>query len=327
MPASNSPNKPGGGSTTPPQIPVTILQVQGTVNSGDPAVLKYPEDMSAGKNTDYVAFSFFDYNPPFGKGQGQDADQNGTANPQPGYNLYNRNADKTNLTPATGLKSILMYMPQDLQGQYGANWGGVGFGAGFSGLARFIGGEMDAVAGVDAAPGQIKIAGYKTAVENLNKALGSSVTTNQLMGGVSGTIINPNVEMMYEAPEMRGLSLSFKMVARRLDESKKIREICQTFKKAMLPSYSGQTVGGITISGALITVPKICKITFMTGPTANEWVTQYKPCAITNVSVNHTADGVWAAYEGGAPVATDLQITFKETKLIFADEITDGASF
>ena len=66
----------------------------------------------------------------------------------------------------------------------------------------------------------------------------------------------------------------------------------------------------------------------MTGNTLNEYVTQYKPCAITGVEINHTPDGAWAAYKGGAPVATELKIAFKELKLIFSQEIaTDGASF
>ena len=55
----------------------------------------------------------------------------------------------------------------------------------------------------------------------------------------------------------------------------------------------------------------------MTGNELNEYVTQYKPCAITGVDINHTPDGAWAAYKGGAPVATEIKISFKELKLIF----------
>ena len=57
------------------------------------------------------------------------------------------------------------------------------------------------------------------------------------MGGVSGTILNPNVEMMYEAPELRGFQLRFKMQARSKNESIAIKKLCYQFKKALHASY------------------------------------------------------------------------------------------
>ena len=59
----------------------------------------------------------------------------------------------------------------------------------------------------------------------------------------------------------------------------------------------------------------------MTGNKLNPYVTQYKPCAITNVNINYTPDGSYATYEDGSPVATMLQVQFKELKLVFEDEI------
>ena len=55
---------------------------------------------------------------------------------------------------------------------------------------------------------------------------------------------------------------------------------------------------------------------------------RYKTCAITKVSVNYAPDGVYATFEDGSPVATELQVSFLETKLVFAEEITvNGASY
>jgi hypothetical protein len=173
----------------------------------------------------------------------------------------------------------------------------------------------------------------------MNTGLGTNVSVTQLMQGVSGTIINPNIELMYEAPEMRGFQLRFKMMARSQAEGNAIRGIYNTFKKAMLPTFGGSVgkssdgqgtglLGNLGKSGALMTVPKIVQVQFMTGSSMNEYIPQYKPCAITQVDINHTADGSWAAYESGMPVATEMAVTFKETKLIFADEITiNGVSY
>ena len=144
--------------------------------------------------------------------------------------------------------------------------------------------------------------------------------------------------MMYQSSTMRGFSLRFKMQARSEYENKQIKQICTTFKRAMLPTYGGEVIGrGVGPgtptdkkpgNGNFITLPKIVQVSFMTGGTLNEYITQYKPCAITGVDINHTPDGAWAAYKGGAPVATELKITFKELKLIFSQEIaSEGASF
>ena len=315
----------GTGITIPLNTKVVPLQKNVLTDAGKGSI-RYPSAQPLGVTTDYVAFKFYDYKPPFqavsdnkGKGVGDN------------YNQYNASIETDNLTPAKDFKPIFMYMPQDIQGQYGANWGGASFGAAFQQIARTIGkGGIPALASFDNTLDAIltgtKAAGYKAAVGALNKGLGSSVSLSQLMSGVSGTILNPNVEMMYESPELRGFQLRFRMQARNQNESKSIRELCYQFKKAMLASYGGQTMGGTLDAGGFITVPKICQVSFMTGGALNEYVPQYKPCAITQVDINVTPNGAWASTTDGAPVATELALTFKETKIIYAQELTNGGA-
>lgn len=290
--------------------------------------IRYPEAYEIGETSDYVGFKFYDYKPPFqATGKGNPGGIGGR------YNAYNASIQEENLTPAKGYEPIFLYMPQDIQGQYGANWGGASFGATFQNLARMIGRsgvpDINSLGNtVQAAISGLKTAGYKAAVDGLNKGLGTSVSLSQLMGGVSGTILNPNVEMMYEAPELRGFQLRFKMQARSKNESIAIKKLCYQFKKALHASYGGGAFGDAVEVGGFITVPKICRVSFMTGKSLNKYVPQYKPCAITQVDVNYTPDGAWASLADGAPVATELAITFKETKLIYAQEINfQGASY
>lgn len=305
--------------------PIALSPSSGVTYSG-PGMLRYPHEIPITEESDYVSFEFFDYKPPFQT----DARDSATNNQSAAYKSQSASVEDKNLKPAAGFKPVILYMPEDVNAQYGANWGGAGFGAMYGEIAKGIanGGLPDIAGVVDKFLGSLKIAGYKTAVEAINKGLGGNVSVNQLMGGVSGTIVNPNVEMMYEAPELRGFNLSFKMMARSEAESQAIRSICTQFKKAMLPSFGGVTLAGAAESGALLSVPKIVRVAFMTGNGLNEYVSQFKPCAITGVNINYTPDGAWASYEGGAPVATELQVTFKELKLVFADEIRDsGATF
>jgi len=73
-----------------------------------------------------------------------------------------------------------------------------------------------------------------------------------------------------------------------------------------------------------IGVPNLCIVEFMKGPDVHPYLTQFKPCAITNVSVSYTPDGNYATFEDGSPVATQLTLQFTETKLVYSNEISYG---
>jgi len=316
--AATAENKYGG------TIEVTFSPQNAGVTAKS-AALRYPRDYAITDDTDYVTFSFYDYKPPFqAKASGNAGDGGNLGATYAQYNASVTLGTDGGLKKADGYNNIVLYMPEDIQGQYGAKWGGAGFGAVFQEVAKAVasGGAPDLNAAAEKAFGAIKIQGYKTAVEALNKGLNASVNVNQLMSGVSGTIINPNVEMMYESPELRTFNMKFKMQARSSAEAKDIKKICNTFKKAMLPTYGGDTFAGLVEnSGVLLTVPKVCQVNFMTASSLNSFVPQYKACAITAVNINYTPDGAWATYEGGTPVATELSVQFKELKLIFANEV------
>ena len=298
---------------------------------GGTNTVRYPSKDPISDHTDYVSIDFFNYQPPFGKGEKgtftEVASDKGMG--QLYENYHHSIGDGLLKNKAPGYKSILLFMPEDVQAQYGANWGGAGIGVGQANLAKTIGtqsGPGKAWGGTwEASRGGIKIAGYELAKWAMNNVMGGSMTTNQLMGGVSGTIVNPNVELMYEAPELRGFNLNFKMMPRNEGEAHDIFAICQSLKKAMLPSWGGQTktlgMAANERTGALMTIPKIVSVKFMTGSKLNPYVSQFKPCAITSVNINYTPDGSYATYSDGSPVATMLQISFKELKLVFEQEV------
>ena len=224
-------------------------------------------------------------------------------------------------------------MPEDVQTQYGQKWGGAAFGSVAAGLLQTVGTTVDVNTALDSLPGVIKSTVFDKLRQGINKIAGASISENQILGGVTGTILNPNTEMMYDGPELRTIELSFKMLATSSREAQEIKKICTRFKKAMLPTFGGaassfgggdQGFGG----GNLLTIPKICTIKYMKGSELHPYLPQYKACAISNVAINYTPDGSYATYEDGSPVATQLKISLKEMKNIFASEINDnGASF
>ena len=143
-------------------------------------------------DTDYVSFQFFDYLPPFKPSGGNRGTQGTTANSNLGikYTAYSQSIDPLNLQKANGTyyPDIVMYMPEDLGGQYGADWTGKSFNNVAVELLRTIGssGAIDNGSygrAVDTGVGALKALGYKAAVDAINKGLGTNVQDTDALSG------------------------------------------------------------------------------------------------------------------------------------------------
>lgn len=302
-------------------ITIRVPKVNNTANSGS---IRYPKDITS-SDTDYVLFEFFQYTPPFGKGAGQSGLD--TFSASTAYNFYNASGvvkEKENsiLTP------IILYMPEDIQAQYGARWGGADFGTAAVGMMRLPGGKTPAPdVAFSATNGMVKSAVYSKVLEGINTMTGSTISLDQFMGSVSGTILNPNTEMLYQGADLRTFALTFKMTPKREEEAADIKRICNTFKKAMLPGIGGRSFFN-TEASSLLSIPNLCQVTYMKESKIHPYLPAYKLCAIAGVDVNYTPDGAYATYERGSPVSTQLTISFKETKLLFSKDINlEGASY
>jgi hypothetical protein len=297
--------------------------------------LRYPNirNLTIGKVTDYVLFEFGKYQPPFAS----ENDPTGA-----GLAAYNRSA--ISFKPIDG-SSIILQMPQDLSTESRHDWAGKSFSSlGRAAVAALGAGDFSRAAQLknndmfNAFANAISAAGI-----NQIPGVGGNVTMNDISGSSRGVILNPNAEVLYEAPLLRELGMVFKMFPRNKPEAEMILKICQTFRRMSSPSYGtedtdskvknfvkGSDGEDITQKGVnYIHVPKLCRFHFMTGAGVNKKLAQYKPCAITRVQVNYTPDGTYATYSDGSPVAIELQLGFMETKLIFSNEISDtgGESF
>lgn len=306
------------------------------VNKDAGISLRFPFEDGIQGDTDYVIFEFWEYNPPFGRGSDGQGSRAVTATGSPSYKKYNASVDDLKPAKTKGggsLSPIILYMPEDVQTQYGQKWGGAAFGSVTAGLIQAAGTNVDLSAAVDSTQGVIKSKVFDLLRQGINKVAGASVSENQFLGGVSGVILNPNTEMMYDGPELRTLEMNFKMAPRSAREAQEIKKICTTFKRASLPSFGGKTdfFGGTSSGlggGNLLTVPKMCTVRFMKGSAIHPYLPQYKAMAISGIAINYTPDGSYATYPDGSPVATQLKISLKEMKNIFSDEIEDqGGSY
>jgi hypothetical protein len=286
---------------------------------------RYPET-TFDSDSDYVKLRFFDYKAPFSTQGGGGA----------GADLPQYNQSRTTAALGTETSTMYLYMPEDIEGQYGANWDNqnlseVARGA-MSSFGEAAGGKTGQALGELFNTFKVPTNNFFTKGTGVANAISQilsttnfgSVTVNDVFSSATGQILNPNTEVLYKGPKMRTFGLNFKMAPRNQKEADSIKNIIQTFKYATLPKFGG--AGDQNVS--FVTVPQIVDVSFMKGNTENKWVVQYKPAVITNLDVSYTPDGAWATLPNGSPVATTIKISFQETKMVYAAEVVgDGATY
>ena len=297
--------------------------------------VRYPHDMLIDEAEDFVMFDFYDYKPPFqGKNSVDDIGGESYANLTLGD--YNATGFAGEYFKDKAYPQILLYMPQDIQDAFAAKWEGKKFGQITTGLLASAGqeGNIDKLktAGktLDATLKKSMVESAASIVTGLaQKITGDTISAGDLFGGISGVARNPNVEVLFQSMELRTFDLTFKMSPFDDQDALRIEAIIKIFKQAMLPQYNlgeGVSVFGRdnnALDAGFIQVPKVCAVNFMRGSNRNRFLPRYKMCAITDVNVNYTPDNVYATIDRNMPVATELKLSFMETKLVFSEDVQE----
>lgn len=318
------------------------------------AVLKYPSGSTIGKDSDYVLFEFKRYSPPFKqmdmfKVTGSDKKSTLNLNNKErvkdlsawNKGSYDYNQSNSYKDAGEQFPSVIMYMPEDVSTGFRGNWGGKAFstvGAGILGAAGQAGILNKMGGGFGVVGTAMERALGLTAAKILQKSVkavgGDTLSNDDIFGSVSGAIMNPNTELLFQGIDMRNFMLKFKLVPREQSESAMINQIIKVFKACTLPHRNpGQVMGqndpqktvNNGIVNAFIGVPNLCKVSFMRGPDEHQVLPRYKMLAVTQVDVNYTPDGAYSTYDDAQPVAIELALNFQETKINFAEEVLSNA--
>lgn len=313
-----------------------ILKINTAPSAG---TLRWPKDIDngIGSGTDYVLFQFGKYKAPFGNKNNPD-DTNA-------YHQYQGSAALDEWFPP----GIILPMPQDLGNESSSNWQGKTFtGIGRAAIASASGNASFSVSKLGQPLQNIKAitAALTAAGLNVLPGVGGNLSMNDITGSTQGIVLNPNAELLYDSPELREIGFTYKLIARNQPEANEIQKIIGQFRQHSLPSWGDHNnpatftweAGGEgenkwedlyqdgegNNGDTFIHVPNLCHFLFMKGDKINPRIIQFKPCALSNVSVNYTADGTYATYTDGAPVAIELGLKFQETKVIFRSDVEKG---
>jgi len=218
--------------------------------------------------------------------------------------------------------TIDLYMPPQIQAQYASEWNVSELGV--------LGAGIDAYHGVfnsDGVGAAAKKAWEATSDTAGSIAMNTSanflqaitpLNTKDAKSAYTSTVANPYMEVIFNGVQHRTFSFTFKMIPRNREEQQAVRSIVNEFKFHRAPEYKFDS------NNLYMRFPSEFDISFMHRGTENEWLFKISTCALTNMTVNHSPEGQYAAHSDGSPFATEMTLEFTELELLSKESHKNG---
>lgn len=154
------------------------------------------------------------------------------------------------------------------------------------------------------------------AVAAANAVIGSSSLSGAINRALGATL-NPNSQLLFNGVVKRDFQFSWDLVPRSKKESDEIKTIIRLFKSYMSASKGAQANSG---AGFFIKSPNVFQLTYMTGQKPHAFLNQFKPMALTGMSLNYTGSGTYATYSDSTPVHMQLTLNMSELTPIYRED-------
>jgi len=148
-------------------------------------------------------------------------------------------------------------------------------------------------------------------------ALGGNVTPEGILARATGQVLNPNMELLFQGPNIRTFSFSFDMVARSKKEGDEIKKIIRIFKRAMAAKSNSNDSAK---SGVFISSPDVFQLEYRKGNSSHPFLNKFQPMALTSFETNYTGSNTYATYYDGTPVHLTMNLTFQELNPIYFED-------
>ena len=146
--------------------------------------------------------------------------------------------------------------------------------------------------------------------------LGANTTPEGLISRATGSVLNPNMELLFQGVNLRTFPFDFDFAPRDEKESNVVKEIIRIFKQSMAPRTGSNTEG----AGLFISAPNIFLLKYKSGSQEHPYLNKFKPCALTSMGMNYTGSGSYATYADKTPVHMKLSLSFTELNPIYNED-------
>lgn len=266
--------------------------------------LRYPLDAKFLKEQDCIKFSMFRYSPRTFKVGGND--------------LSSFSGDIRKQNPKNPMGYVLLPIQPSITDSNPVSWGE----SRLSSIDAMV--AAAALAGIQKGPeglGQSLediTSGIRNNSSNLQGALatyfaGQAAGANKdFFTRATGSVLNENLELLFQGPSLRSFTFSFSLSAREPKEAEEIKKIIRFFKQGMSVKRSS--------SALFLKTPNIFDIQYFHKDKEHPYINKIKTCALQNCVVNYTPAGNYATYEDGAMTQYDLTLSFGEIEPLYDDD-------
>ena len=149
---------------------------------------------------------------------------------------------------------------------------------------------------------------------------GQASGAQNLLTRTTGAIMNPNMELLFNAPQIRNFSFAFTLAPRSREEAKTVIKIIRFFKQGMAPIRSK--------SRLFLKSPHTFRLAYKRngsessgfGVNDHPYLNKFKECAMGSFNVNYTPNGAYSTYDDGVMTAYQINMNFREMNPIYNDD-------
>ena len=283
--------------------------------------LRYPLELTT-EATDYIQIDTFEYrtNKKWGPNGGTAA---GAERPNGALPiiLYMPNSTPTMNNPNTWQGKTFSGPIGELIG--GAATGVVQTAYALGGIAT-KGGDLKTMAKDAAREGKNTIMNFITSFKDnagaavgqgITKAVGgmANISENQMLAMAKGEIFNPNMELLYEGPQLRNFSLSFTFLPKSAAEAEVVNKIIKQFKVHSSPSGPR--------SENMFKVPNVFQVSYKFKGDPHPYMNKFKRAALVDMNITYNGGLPFhSSFHDGMPVKTDMTLSFLEVDIITRED-------
>jgi hypothetical protein len=173
-------------------------------------------------------------------------------------------------------------------------------GAGITEILNKIGNTFEAEKGNIGTALKLKLAGEAASISGLTSRIG-------------GAIFNPNLELLFDNPQLRPFDFTFQLTPRDPDEARAVKQIIRFFKQGMAVQR--------TAADLFLKAPNVFDINYVFGQKEDHpGLNKIKTCALQSFNVDYTPTGSYMTFSDGTMTAYSITLSFKELEPVYSDE-------
>ena len=270
--------------------------------------LRYPKDMNGSQ--DYIQFSMLEYKPKdlLGGGSLGTGDRARVG--------FNQDGGGRNI-----LGTCVLPIQSAINDQNLADWGEDRMNAADLIKGKIAMGMMgDKSQGKDPIGGVADSIAQNTGVAKeavMQAAVNKATGVQSILKRTKGATINPNLELLFNAPMLRPFQFQFRLSARNKTEAEEIIKIIRFFKQGMAPI---RTKGNL-----FLLAPHTFQVHFVHAPSNGEhpYIGKKKECALKTFSTDYTPENNYTTLKDGFMTSYTITMEFQELEPVFNDDYTD----